>query len=161
MPLLLLLASEATTAAASKLECRCVLSWRGGARRSYLVQRSHAASIWLRPRWKAFRLSSFIKGRRVRRNSKLQQRETTPSSKEGRPCVLRRCLRDLTSKSKFLKLHSGNLETLLENENLSSHVLKREVSAPGISASLSQSLSRLRHKRGLETTQEMAIGRRG
>jgi hypothetical protein len=69
-----------------------------------------------------------------------------------------RCLRDIDSMSKFLKLHSDNLETFLENESLSSHVLKREVSATGIRAILNQSL---RLKRGQETAQEMAIGIRG
>jgi hypothetical protein len=87
-------------------------------------------------------------------------RDACLSSKEGRHCILRRCLRDLVSKSKFLKLHSGDLETLPEEESLSSHVLKREVSATGISASLNQSLLRLRLKRELETNQGLAIGRR-
>ena len=68
-----------------------------------------------------------------------------------------RCLRDFDSMSKFLKFQSDNLETFLENKSQSSHVLKREVSATGIRASLNHSL---KHE-GQETAQEIAIGRRG
>jgi hypothetical protein len=88
-------------------------------------------------------------------------RDACQSSKEGRHCALRRCLRDLVSKSRFSKLHSGDLGTPLEEESLSSRVLKREVSATGISVSLIQSLLGLRHTRGPETPQGMAIGRGG